>query len=391
MPVFSVSPQLTENSKVSILTCSSNTDAIYALFGHTGLRVSDDSLKIDVVFDYGVFDFSSDNFIYRFVKGETDYRVGDRSYDRFLFEYAYRGSGVKEQIINLSLKERQAVFDALLTNLRPENRVYRYNFFYDNCSTRPRDIIKDNLDGELIFKPYTGDQTYRDLLEECLILTPWSRFGINLVIGSGADKIITERQKDFLPLYVSQALDNAIVVSPQGEERLLVSENKEVLEAGDTVLEFLNAKENGVTAANTPLYVGIIVLLLAISVSYLSYYKKKRIIGKAFDILLFTIAGLAGCIIFFLMFFSEHPCVDANWNLAWLNPLALLVILFLSVKIVTKYVIYYHFVNFATLTLFLLCIPFIPQTIEVAFIPYILALWVRSGANILEYKHIKRK
>ncbi len=391
LSAFSIIPQLSEKSQVSLLTCSPNTDATYALFGHTGLRVFDDSLDINVVFDYGVFDFNSDNFIYRFVKGETDYKIGDRLFSRFLFEYTFRESGVEEQVLNLTLEEKQSIFDALLINLKPENRVYRYNFFYDNCSTRPRDVVQQNIKGEIEFKPYTSEQTYRDLLDECLILTPWTRFGINLVIGSGADKVINERQKDFLPSYVSTAFNHAEIVSANGEKRPLVLKQTDLLKPAGSALELVEAKEIGYRAPNTPLYVGIVLVMLSVLITYLVRSREMFILGKVFDSILFILAGLAGCIIFFLMFFSEHPCVDANWNLMWLNPLALLFGLFFFVKIASKCVIYYHFVNFATLTLFLLCIPFISQTIEIAFIPYILALGLRSVGNILEYKQMKQK
>lgn len=384
--IYSANPKLSESSKVSLLTCTPSDDAIYALFGHSGLRIQDDSLGIDVVFDYGTFDFDSNNFIYRFVKGETDYIVKGRKFNQFNFEYQYREMGVTEQVLNLILPERQNVFDSLITNSLPENRVYRYNFFDDNCATRPRDIISSSLNGKIAYTPFTKDQTYRDLLDECLILTPWSRFGINLVIGSGADKIITERQKDFLPAYVANAFALANIVDMEGKKRDLVLSADEILLPHNGALQLLEAKQRGYRAANEPLYVGVLLFLVALFVSYLQYQKHKKRIADIFDTLLFLVAALAGCIIFFLTFFSEHPCVDANWNLVWLNPLPLFFIPFFFVKSRTKYVISYHFVNFVVLTLFIVSFAFIPQVLELAFVPYILALWLRSGVNILEYR-----
>ncbi len=229
----SSAPQLTEASKVSLLTCSPSDEAIYALFGHAGLRIQDDSLKIDAVFDYGIFDFSSDNFIFRFVKGETDYMVLDRRFSSFIREYDFRGVGVTEQILNLKLAERQNIFDALVENIQPENRIYRYNFFYDNCATRPRDIITKSLEGEIKYTSYSGEQTYRDLLEECLLITPWSRFGIYLVIGSGADRVIDEREKDFIPNYVLMSFNHANILDSSGNLRVLVSSSDDLLVAED--------------------------------------------------------------------------------------------------------------------------------------------------------------
>ena len=382
---------LTESSKVSLLTCSPNDEAIYSLFGHSGLRISDDSLGIDVVFDYGIFDFESDNFIYRFVKGETDYIVAARRFDQFLWSYNNLSVEVKEQIFNLNLQERQKIFDALWTNSLPENRVYRYNFFYDNCATRPRDIIADNINGKVEFVKFTEEQTYRDLLDECLRLTPWSRFGINLVIGSDADKIITERQKDFLPDYVSRALSIANIVDSHGNSRRLIKNTEILLEATDMPLVLIKSKENKIEATNYPLIVGGVLLLLSIFFSYLGYTRRiKRGFVRLFDSILFFLVGCAGLIIFFLMFFSEHPCVDKNWNLVWLNPLPLLVIPFFFVKRLTKYVISYHFINFVALSLLLVGFNLIPQVLEFAFIPYILLLAIRSGENMCFYRKEKR-
>lgn len=380
---------LTESAKVSLLTCSPSDDAIYALFGHAGLRIEDDSLMLDAVFDYGIFDFSSDNFILRFVKGETDYIVAGRRSDNFISEYNYRGVGVTEQVLNLSLVEKQRILDALIENALPENRVYRYNFFYDNCATRPRDIISQNLDGRIDFTTYSRTQTYRDLLEECLLLTSWSRFGIYLVIGSGADKVIDERQKDFLPSYVYKAFNNANIIDSSGNIRPLVSTSEDLLLARDSALDLQESKLDLKKGPNEPLYIGILLFAAVLLVSYLQIKQQKLIQAKIFDSILFLVAGLAGCVIFFLMFFSEHPCVDANWNLVWLNPLPLLFIPFFFVKSLTKYVISYHFVNFVVLSLFILGFAFIPQRFEIAFVPYIFALCMRSGINVLTYKQTK--
>lgn len=385
----SSAPQLTEASKVSLLTCSPSDEAIYALFGHAGLRIQDDSLKIDAVFDYGIFNFGSGNFIYRFVKGETDYAVAGRRFDNFIGEYNYRGVGVTEQVLNLNLTERQNVFEALVENVQPENRIYRYNFFYDNCATRPRDIISKSLEGEIQYTSYSEEQTYRDLLKECLLITPWSRFGIYLVMGSGADRVIDERKKDFIPNYVLTSFNHANILDSSGNLRALVSSSEELLVAEDGALALQISKQTKEKSVNEPLYVGLLLMLLAIFVSYFQLKKQKRMVAMLFDSVLFLVAGLGGCVIFFLMFFSEHPCVDANWNLVWLNPLPLFFIPFFFVKTLTKYVISYHFVNFVVLSLFILGFAFIPQRFEIAFIPYILVLYVRSGTNVLTYKQTK--
>lgn len=370
--------QLSDSSKISLLTNSPWDGAVYALYGHTALGISDPVNNIDLVFNYGLFDFNSPNFIYRFAKGETDYSVGYTSLNRYTFEYQMRGVGITEQTLNLTLKEKQKVFEALLINSLPENKIYRYNYFYDNCSTRPRNIIEQNIEGTIHYTPTNKEQSYRDLVHECVNSQPWVRFGIDLVIGTDADKIITDRQKDFLPQYLMHAYAGAVIQNIDGTERDLVLKEFDLIKPTGQSMKF--------THVDTPLVFGIILLVITILISFLSYKRNKKLIGRVFDILLFLIAGIAGSIIFFLMYFSVHPCTNPNWNLIWLNPLQLIFAFLFSIKFFSKGVYYYHFINFAVLLLFLLAWFLIPQYLEVAFIPYILALAIRSGVNVIQYR-----
>ncbi len=370
---------LSDSAQISLLTNTPWDGVVYALFGHTAIRVNDPVRNIDTVFNYGIFNMSKDNFIFLFVKGETDYMVAAVEYRYYLEEYKERGVGVIEQVYNLTQKEKQDIFDALVINSLPENRVYRYNYFYDNCSTRPRDIIEKYVNGKIEYKPTDKQQTYRDLVHECVDIQPWTQFGIDLVIGADADKTITDRQKDFLPLYLMNANKGAIIKSDSTDRKLTLSTSY-ILQPIPLV------KDNTIS----PLAVGIILLTLTICLSAWTYWKKHYSLSKIFDTLLFLVAGIAGCIIFFLMFFSEHPCTNPNWNIIWLNPLQLITALIFFLKPLSKCLSYYHFINFVALLLFLLAWCLIPQQLEIAFIPYILSLCIRSGMNILQRK-IKKK
>ncbi|MFR9166866.1 MAG: DUF4105 domain-containing protein [Dysgonomonas sp.] len=197
---------LSDSAKVSLLTSSSWDQEIYALFGHTAVRVNDPLNNIDYVFNYGVFDFNTPNFIFRFVKGETDYMLAATDFRYYLAEYRMREVEVTEQIFNLSQKEKQHIWDALCINAMPQNRVYRYNFFFDNCATRPRDLIENNIEGTVQYTLTNKNQTFRDLVHECVNKKPWVEFGIDLVIGSGADRLATDREKMFLPEYLKKCL-----------------------------------------------------------------------------------------------------------------------------------------------------------------------------------------
>ena len=134
-------PLLSKDAEISLLTVSPSEDEVYTVYGHTALRVRDASKKLDTVFNYGIFDFSKPNFIYRFAKGETDYRLAAQYTRDFLIEYEMRGSEVTEQILDIDSAGKARIWEALMINNRPENRVYRYNFFFDNCATRPAAII----------------------------------------------------------------------------------------------------------------------------------------------------------------------------------------------------------------------------------------------------------
>lgn len=370
---------LSDSAQISLLTNTPWNGAVYALYGHTAIRVTDPVRKIDSVFNYGIFNMSKENFIFLFVKGETDYMVAAIDFHYYVEEYEERGVGVIEQVYNLTQKEKQDIFDALVINSLPENRVYRYNYFYDNCSTRPRDIIEKYVNGKIEYTPTNKQQTYRDLVHECVDIQPWTKFGIDLVIGADADKTITDRQKDFLPLYLMTANEEAIIKSNSTEKKLILS-TAYILQPTPLV------KDNAIS----PLTAGIILLILTSCMSVWIYWKKLYVLGKTFDTLLFLIAGIAGCIIFFLMFFSEHPCTNPNWNIIWLNPLQLLVASLFFVKPLTKCLSYYHFINFVALLLFLLAWCLIPQQLEIAFIPYILSLCIRSGMNVLQQKTKKK-
>jgi len=387
--------QLSDSSKISLLTITPSDEYIYTLFGHTAIRISDPINSLDQVFNYGLFNFNQSGFIYRFLKGETDYIVGELPFEYFIIEYQLRGVGLIEQPLNLTTTDKQRIWEALVINAKPENREYRYNFVFDNCATRIRDIVENNIDEKIIYAPTNNEQTFRNLFHECLVFTPWSRFGIDLIIGSSADKPITDREKEFLPRYLHDSYANAKIQYPDRAEKDLTTGSYFIFGPDDIMAKNLYEITNPSSIVcfgeqtDYPFIFGCILLLVTLAISFLSYKKIKLTLGKVFDTLLFLVAGVAGLIIFFLMFISEHPCVGTNWNLVWLNPLQLLAACLFFVKPMRKCIYYYHFINFVALLLFLLAWCLIPQQLEIAFIPYILSLAIRSGSNILQY--IKNK
>lgn len=378
--------QLSDSAKISLLTASAWDGAVYAYYGHTAVLVQDDSTGLDAVFNYGYFDMSKPNFMWLFVRGETDYVLGATPMEQFMAEYGQQGRGVVEQELNLTFAEKQELFDALYINSLPENRSYRYNFFFDNCATRPRDMIEKYTTGTIQYPPTAKEQSFRDLLHECLAPYPWNKFGIDLVIGSDADKPIDVRQKMFLPAYLMNSFEGATIVKNDTLSYPLVKQTTELLPLEN---QKVSKSEWG---SSFPLIAAFALLFITILISILQLAKlNKTILPKIYDTLLFGIAGIGGVIIFFLMYFSVHPATNPNWNFVWLNFFALIVAILFWVKSARVIVNFYHFINFVVLTLFLVSWWFIPQQLPLATIPFSMSLWLRSGTNWFLSRNRKRK
>ncbi len=374
---------LNDSAKVSLLTASPWHGAIYSLFGHTAIYVHDDSTGVDAVFNYGYFDPSQPNFIYNFIRGKTDYILGVDSFDDFVFQNTYKGQQVIKQTLNLSTIEKQQLYEALYLNALPENRGYRYNYFYDNCATRPRDMIEKYTKSTIQYPETTKKQSFRDLVHECVNDHPWSKFGIDLLIGSESDRIIDVREKMFIPSHLMDSFDGAVF--NDSLKKQLVSNSEIIVE--------LNSDLNnpGSRIFFTPIVAGVLLLIITSFVCLLQVLKlnKARIL-IIFDTILFGVAGIAGTILFVLMYFSEHPATNPNWNFAWINIFALIAAILFWVKPAKNIVYFYHFINFAVLTLFLLTWWFIPQQMPVASILFSLCLWGRSTTNLLLLRRKKR-
>lgn len=382
--LLSAQVQLSDSAKVSILTASPWSGAAYALYGHTAVLVQDDSTGVDAVFNYGFFDMSKPYFMYNFMRGKTDYILGVNTLQQFLEEYKKKGSEVVEQELNLSQSEKQNLWQALYVNSLPENREYRYNYFFDNCVTRPRDLTEKYVNGKIQYPADTKKQTFRDLIHECVHPYPWMQFGIDLLIGSDADKPITLREKMFLPAYLMHAFEGASVVRPDTIALPLVK-------SSDVILKSVNKTDTlSEQAIFSPVLISFALLILSLLVSFIQIVKQNyTLILKVYDTALFGVAGVAGFIIFFLMFFSVHPGTNPNWNFIWLNVFALLFAFLFWVKSFRNIVYIYHFINFAVLTLFLLFWWLIPQQFSLPSIILSASLWLRSGTHIVVLRNRK--
>ncbi len=370
-----------DSIRISLLTCASGGE-IYSLFGHTAIRYENFTRGIDAVFNYGMFNFNTPNFIFRFALGETDYQLGVTDYERFAAEYDYFGRDVWQQTLNLSQEEKTRLVNLLQENYLPENRVYRYNFFYDNCATRPRDLIEKAINGSLEYADNMTDTqtgiTFRDLLHRYTEGHPWSRFGIDLCIGSQADKPINRRLMMFIPFYVQEFFNKAQIADTTGQVRPLVAADEKVVATGSTAADH---QSGGIT----PMQASLLLFIIVTTATIYGIRKGKTLWGV--DLILFLVAGLAGCVLAFLVLFSQHPAVSPNYLLFVFHPLHLLCLPCMLNKVRKKKLSQYMLGNFIVLTLFIGLWAIIPQEFDLAVLPLALCLLIRSASNlILSYK-----
>lgn len=376
MPFASVRAAVNDSVRISLLTCSPGSE-IYALFGHTAIRYEDPARGMDLVYNYGMFSFDTPNFIWRFVKGETDYQLGKTLFPYFEAEYAMRGSAVYQQELNLTPEEKERLLHILELNYRKENRVYRYNFFFDNCTTRARDKIEESIDGTVVYDGRERQLSFRDIVHQYTKGHEWAQFGMDLCLGSRADEIIDYRKQMFAPFYLLHAADSARIVK-EGVGRPLVSAVRTIVEEAEGGAE----KEHYWLK---PIQAAWLVFVLTFLVSMYGVWRRKTLWGL--DIVLFGAAGIAGCVIAFLVFFSVHPTVSPNYLLLFLNPVHLFYLPFMVYFSIKRKRDWYHWVNLAVLTLFILLFGVIPQKINPAVLPLAASLWIRSASHlILMYK-----
>ncbi len=305
-----------DSVEVSLITCSPHEE-IYSLYGHSALRWHDlhkegPTAGQDHVFNWGLFNFNKPFFILRFVFGLTDYELGVIEYEYFIPYYKKWGCSITEQVINLTNDEKRNLQKALADNLKPENKVYRYNYFYDNCSTRPRDITERSLNGKIQWAERDEyAPTFREIVRECNRNHDWSRFGNDILLGLKADFKTARTEQEFLPMNLMQDMALAQVYA-NGEYRPLVKEHRTIAPAGIQMIE--------PDWILSPTEVAMIIVLLALGILFIEWKQKKRFIG--WDVTLMAVEGLIGLLLT-VMIFSQHPTTSINLNILLFNPLPL--------------------------------------------------------------------
>lgn len=289
---------LSDSAEIHLLTCTPG-NAVWSKYGHTGIRVLDQAQEMDIVFNYGIFDLTADDFYFKFIRGETYYQLGIEPYKYFEKFYRHFGRKTYWQELNLTQQQKQQIFDALMQNYRPENRFYLYNFVFDNCATRPYYLLKNTLQDSIISN-YQGycNVTFREAISHYTGKNSWVDFGINLIFGREADEVMNNEERLFLP----EELMNYMAEAYLSDGTKLVKDQH--------IAAFPEA--NIKWYANCWLGIALFVFVLLI----ISLYDRKR--GKLLwgvDILLVIIYVLLITIVLYLALYSCHPLVGFNWRL----------------------------------------------------------------------------
>jgi len=358
--------QLSSEAEISVLTIGPGA-LLNDSFGHSAFRVKDKLNYLDIVFNYGVFDFNEPNFYTKFAQGKLNYKLDiNKSYSNFFESYIAQNRTIQEQVLNLTQNQKQQVFAFLVNNAKPENKNYLYDFFYDNCATKIKDVINQALDSAVTFNqiPAFSPKTFRHLIHDHVNKNSWGSFGIDVALGSVIDKNATAEEHMFLPKFIYPSFENA---SFSNSGKPLVKQSRFLYNKVDRPVSN--------SFFSSPIFVFGILGLIILTLTYFDYKKEKR--NKALDLVLFTLTGIIGIVILLLWFATDHTATANNYNLLWAFPLNLFVIRQLFKKNVKQWFVKY--LKFTIIMLCLLCLHWIigVQVFAIGLIPLLIAIFIR--------------
>jgi hypothetical protein len=341
----------------SVLTVSPGNE-LYSTFGHTAIRIRDLKNGNDYVFNYGTFDFNTQDFYIKFALGKLDYILSIELYDGFIEACKLEERTVKEQILNFNKTQNYNLFQLLIEGYKPENRYYRYKFFTDNCCTRVRDIlVMASGDSTLLeISKVETNSTFRDLFTRYLKTMLWSRFGIELVLGT-----LTDKKAGYDALFIPDNLKKSIDLAMLGNKHL-VSEERIIVEYDD------QKNQNTIL---TPLFITLLILVTTLLIQF----KKQWV--RIYDNIFFLLTGLLGSFICYLTIFSEHAELHNNMVVLFLLP-ANIILPFLKPSSFRKY---YCLAALSIVLIGIIFMPLLPQKFNFAFIVLTVGLGIRFYFN----------
>ena len=358
--------------RISLLTCTPGEE-LYATFGHSALRIIDSNSVTDHVYNFGTFNFDDAGFYLKFIKGQLKYYVNVEEFEDFKFGYIAENRGITEQVLNFTAAEKITIHRALIENIKEENKFYMYDFFYDNCTTRLRDIIvKYHHPSPVLPAVMPTTYTFRNAIHQYLDNNhkDWSKFGIDILLGAPTDAVMTNAQQEFLPENLLKALDST-------KNTTIVSTSKNLYVLGET---------NNKSSLFTPLVLFSLVLLVFV---FLSFFKNKNAqnILSLLDSFLFFTVGLLGIILVLMWVGTDHIMTKNNYNLLWAWPMHIVYAFFMHKN--TKRVKTYSLLVTVFLILFLCCWFFVAQKMNNALLPLIVLMIWRVGSSIIKANNFR--
>jgi len=296
-------------AQISVITCDPGEE-LYSIYGHNAIRLKFNNGR-DLVFNYGTFDFDTPNFALKFMQGKLPYRLSVSEYNSFIAEYNYFKRSVKEQVLHLDSTQTEAVIAYLSENLKPENIEYKYDFFFDNCATRINDVISAALENNVVWDiDHRSNKSFRAIIKEYQYVMPWTDFGIDLIIGAKADQITTLSQETFIPDYLYNHLDKATI-----DQNPIVKEDLILLDFGQKRIEPVSIWIN----------ITSITFLLFLLAEVFLFFNANKFEGSVwlerYDKSCYIMLALAGSLMAFMWWGTDHIATKENWNLLWAMPL----------------------------------------------------------------------
>jgi hypothetical protein len=301
--------------QISVITCDPGNQ-LETMYGHNALRVLDPYTGSDVVYNWGTFDFNTPNFMIKFMRGKLPYTLSVANYSNFLYEYRYHKRGVTEQVLKLDSIQKINILTAVAKNMLPENKEYKYDFFMDNCATRIRDILTKSVPLIQVDDP-SSSKTFRTLIKEYQAKMPWTDFGIDIIIGSKADKLANASESCFLPDYLSSMIGRLHIENSTKDR--LVSEKR-------NVLSFSKFMGHGITSKLWQPWFFFLLLLFLEILLFFRYRSggNQPLSLRYYDNFWMSTLVFVSIVILVMWFLTDHVPTKNNFNLLWANPLWIL-------------------------------------------------------------------
>ncbi len=387
---------LSDQAEISLFTIGKGAE-LYDSFGHTAIRVKDPENRIDAVYNYGGFDFDTPNFYLKFAQGKLLYTLSrNPNYQRFLANYKAQNRSITEQVLQLTPAQKQQVFNYLEENYKPENRKYLYDFFYDNCATRPNEVFQQSIGGslEMSYAHQTPSLTHRQLIHQYLDTNSWGSLGIDIALGAVIDRPATPQEYLFLPDEVMQAFAKARLGDSQS---LPAQQDSATANSPTTTLPLVKKTKKIYTPERpidtrppfllSPLFIlGLLSVLLIIK-TYRDFKRKAAISGL--DTAIMIVLGILGVLLLLLWFATDHTATKWNYNLLWAFPFHLIAAVVVAKKNPPQWI--YPYMKLTIILLVLLVLHWVIGTQRFAptLIPILLALGMRYVFIIRRLKDIR--